>query len=246
MEKSEAPHTLCEACVIGKHHRTSSQVINRMDLYKQATKKKELSHGDLVGSDKITHNLEGSRIEFGLMNDLTDLTEIYLLKKKSEAFSRLKKYAAKRKAEGNPMRRFWGDNEGEFDSAACKEWMEIEGIQWEPTTLYNLYQNKMAERCFRTPSEKIRAMLYDVRLPPNQWGEAISTAVYLKNKNPTKLLKRIMPYETDNGRKPDLSNLHRFGYIAYNHDENPKKKKLSNQGIKCQFLGYEGRNQYRL
>ena len=55
-----------------------------------------------------------------------------------------------------------------------------------------------------------------------------------------------MPYKVDIDKKPDLSNLHRFGCIAYHHDENPKKKKFSNQGIKCQFLGYKGRNQYRL
>ncbi len=39
LEKSEPPHALCEACVIGKHHRTPSRVINRMDPYKRAIKK---------------------------------------------------------------------------------------------------------------------------------------------------------------------------------------------------------------
>ncbi len=32
-----------------KHHWTPSQVINRIDFYVQATKKEELSHGDLAG-----------------------------------------------------------------------------------------------------------------------------------------------------------------------------------------------------
>ncbi len=88
---------------MGKHHRTLSRVINRMDLYKRATKKEELSHDDQAGGGKITRILGGSRIVFGLTDDLTDLTKIHLLRKKSEAFSRLKKYAAKQKAEGNPM-----------------------------------------------------------------------------------------------------------------------------------------------
>ena len=34
--------------------------------------------------------------------------------------------------------------------------------------------------------------------------------------------------------------------MAYHHNEDPKRSKLSDQGIKCVFLGYEGRNQYRL
>ena len=89
-------------------------------------------------------------------------------------------------------------------------------------------------------------MLYDAGLPNNQWGEAIPTAVYLKNRSPTKSLQRITLYESDTGGKPDLSNLRRFGCVAYHHNEDPKRTKLSNQGIKCVFLGYEGRNQYRL
>ncbi len=54
LEKSEPSHALCEACVMGKHHRTPSQVINRLDPYKKATKKGELSYGDLAGGGKIT------------------------------------------------------------------------------------------------------------------------------------------------------------------------------------------------
>ncbi len=115
------PHSPCEACVIEKHHRTSSRVINRIDLYKRATKKKELSQDDLAESGKIAHILGGSCIVYGLTHDWTNLTEIHLLKKKSEVSSRLKKYAAQRKAKCNPMQRFRSDNGGEFDLTACKE-----------------------------------------------------------------------------------------------------------------------------
>ncbi len=73
-----------------------------MDLYKRAIKKEklshgDLSHGDLAGGGKKTRSLGGSRIVFGLTDDLTDLTEIYLLRKKSEAFSRLKNTPSNRK-----------------------------------------------------------------------------------------------------------------------------------------------------
>ncbi len=49
-----------------KHHRTPSRVINGIDLYKQAIKKKHLSHDDLAGSNEITCTLGDSRIVFGL------------------------------------------------------------------------------------------------------------------------------------------------------------------------------------
>ncbi len=86
LKKSEPPHALYEACVMGNHPRTHSRVINRIDLYRRATKKRGLSDGNLAGVGKITCTLEGSRIVFGLTDDLTDLTEIHLLRKKSEAF----------------------------------------------------------------------------------------------------------------------------------------------------------------
>ncbi len=66
-------------------------------------------------------------------------------------------------------------------------------------------------------------MLYDVGLRNNQWGKVISTAVHLKNRSFTKLSKGITPYEADNGRNSDLSNLYRFGWIVYHHDENSQK-----------------------
>lgn len=34
--------------------------------------------------------------------------------------------------------------------------------------------------------------------------------------------------------------------MTYHHNKDPKRTKLSHQGIKCVFIGYEGRNQYRL
>lgn len=231
--------------MIGKQYRTLSRVVNRMGPFKHATQKGELSHGDIAGGGKIVRTLGGAHYVFALTDDKSDMTEIHLLKKKSEAFPQLKKFAAKLKAQRNPMQRFKSDDKGEFDSAACKEWMQTERIQWEPTTPYNPYQNGVTERCFRTIFARTRAMLYDAGLPNNKWGEALSTAVYLKNGSPTKSLKGITLYESDTG-KPDLSNLRNFGGVAHHHNDEPKSSKLSNHGTKCVFLGYEGRNRYRL
>lgn len=61
-----------------------------------------------------------------------------------------------------------------------------------------------------------------------------------------KLMKKITLYKADIDRKSDLIYLLRFQYMAYYHNENPQKKKLCNQWIKCQFLEYKNRNQYRL
>lgn len=60
------------------------------------------------------------------------------------------------------------------------------------------------------------------------------------------MLKGITLYEFDTGRKPNLSNMRRFGCVTWHHNEDPKRTKPSNQGITCVFLHYEGHNQYRL
>jgi len=71
------------------------------------------------------------------------------------------------------------------------------------------------------------------------------TVTYLKNRSPTTALDNITPYEAWHGKKPDLSYLHTFGCIAYHHVEGARRK-LDDKSLKCQFLGYEGANQFRL
>jgi hypothetical protein len=55
----------------------------------------------------------------------------------------------------------------------------------------------------------------------------------------------MTPYEVWHGKKPDLSYLHTFGCIAYHHVEGARRK-LDDKSLICQFLGYEGANQFRL
>ncbi len=71
------------------------------------------------------------------------------------------------------------------------------------------------------------------------------TVTYLKNRSPTTALNNITSYEAWHGKKPDLSYLHTFGCIAYHHVEKARRK-LDDKSLKCQFLGYEEANQFRL
>ncbi len=71
------------------------------------------------------------------------------------------------------------------------------------------------------------------------------TVTYLKNRSPTTALNNITPYEAWHGKKPDLSYLHTFECIAYHHVEEARRK-LDDKSLKCQFLGYEEANQFRL
>lgn len=76
LEKSKPPYELCESCMVGKQHPTPSRVVNRMDLFKRATQKGELSHSDIAGGGKSVRTLGGARYVFGLTDDKIDMTEI--------------------------------------------------------------------------------------------------------------------------------------------------------------------------
>ena len=72
-------------------------------------------------------------------------------------------------------------------------------------------QNGMAERMNRTLVESVRSMLADAKLPHPFWAEALSTAVYLRNRGPTKVVSGMTPFEAWTKKKPSVSHLRVFG-----------------------------------
>jgi hypothetical protein len=84
-------------------------------------------------------------------------------------------------------------------------------------------------------------------MPPEFWGEAVTTAVFILNRSPTKALKGVTPYEAWHGRKPNVSYLKTFGCIGHVKKVKPGQAKLDDRSVKAVFLGYEsGTKAYRL
>ena len=90
---------------------------------------------------------------------------------------------------------------------------QIIGYDKAEQSLYHLtvprtpQQNGVAERANRTVMEAARSMLHAVSQPMKFWGAAVATAVYLRNRSPTRALNGVTPYEAWRGEKPDLSHL---------------------------------------
>ncbi len=75
----------------------------------------------------------------------------------------------------------------------------------------------------------------------------MNTAVYIKNRCPTKVLDSNTPQEAWTGTKPDVSHLRVFGCKTFAHIPDEKRSKLESKSIPCVFLGYcEGTKAYRL
>ena len=100
----------------------------------------------------------------------------------------------------------------------------------------------------RTLVECARTMLKHADLPNSYWAEAVSTAVYIRNRGFTNALdKHVTPFERWYGRKPDVSNFRVFGCIAYAHVADSVRQKLDSKAIKVRFLGDSARSKgYRL
>ena len=81
-------------------------------------------------------------------------------------------------------------------------------------------------------------MLADSGLPHKFCAEALSTATYLINWNPTNALDDRTPFEAWYGKKPTVSHLRVFGCSAYVHVPRDERKKLDPKAKKCILLGY--------
>jgi len=112
---------------------------------------------------------------------------------------------------------------------------------------YSPQQNGVAECANRTIMECARSMILAQGLDLEFWGEAMNTAVYIKNRCPTKVLNSKTPQEVWSGRKPDVFHLRVFGCKAFAHVPDEKRTKLESKSMPCVFLRYyEGTKAYRL
>ncbi len=83
-----------------------------------------------------------------------------------------------------------------------------------------------------------RAMLNEKNLPNYFWAKAIAIAVYIMNRTPKTTIHGMTPEDKFAGKKPDVSHLRMFSYIAYVHVLDVNRSKLDPKVEKCIFVGY--------
>jgi hypothetical protein len=130
------------------------------------------------------------------------------------------------------------DNSGEFTLTEFASYNADEGIQRHFSSLYNLQQNSVVERCNQMVVAMAKALLKQRGMPANFWGEAVLTAVYILNCSPTKVLHGMSPYEAWHGRKPGVSHLRVFGSLVYVKELN-RISKLNERSTPGVFISYD-------
>ena len=84
-------------------------------------------------------------------------------------------------------------------------------------------------------------------MPLESWAEAVSTAVYIRNRCPTAALDNKTPHQCWFDEKPDLTSLRVFGSLCYVLVPNDQRQKLDAKSYKAIFVGYpDGTKGYKV
>lgn len=224
----------CEPCLEGKQHRRKFPTGGG----RRSDEPLGLVHSDLCGKMNAK-SLSGGEYFLTFIDDKTHYVWFYILKHKDEVFPRFLEWKALvERSMNQKLKVLRTDNGGEYVSAEFQSYLKKEGVRHELTVPKTPEQNGVAERMNRTLVESVRAMLADARLPHRFWAEALSTAVYLRNRSPTKAVKGMTPFEAWTGEKPNVEHLRVFGCAAYAHVAKDERKKLDRKSRKCVLLGY--------
>ena len=231
---SETKLDFCRGCAEGKMCRIPFPKASS----RRASEVLALIHSDLAGPVS-PNGTDNAKYLCVFVDDKTRFCNVYLLPRKSAtltAFKDFKAYAEKQ--QGTSIRSLRTDNGGEFLSNEFSQFLAENGIRRELTHPNSPQQNGVAERFNRTLFEMARSLLHHAGLETSFWAEALKTAVYIRNRSPTRALIGQTPYEAWHGTKPDLSHMRVFGSKAYAQIHKSRRGKLDKVSKPCTLVGY--------
>lgn len=234
---------VCDACLVGKQRRAPfPQQANY-----RAAEPLELVHGDLCCP--ISPPTQGGKRYFLLLvDDHSRFMWLYLLRSKDEAAEAIQRFKVHAEREtGRKLRTFRSDRRGEFNSGEFSLYLADLDVQWHLTAPYTPQQNGVVQRRNQTVVGTARCMLKGMGVPPQFWGEAVTTTVFVLNRAYSRSVAGKTPFEAWHGRKPSVDFLRVFGCVAHVKDTRPHLSKLEDRSKAMVLLGYEpGSKAYRL
>lgn len=197
----------------------------------------ELIHSDVCGPMRVNSH-GGSRYFLTFIDDYSKWCELYTIKSKSEVFQKFKEFKnyVERRT-GKKLKTIRSDNGTEYTNNELKNYLAAQGIKHEYSVEYTPQQNGTAERKNRTLVEMARCIMLQAALPASYWAESVNTAIYIRNRCPSRSLCGETPFKLWNNRIPIVRHMQKFGQIAYSLDKRSKSK-FSSKSRKCVFVGY--------
>ena len=222
----------CEACILGKHCRTVFQ--KSTTIYDNCF---DLIHSDVWTAPCLSRDSYKYFVTF--IDEKSKYTWLTLIQTKDrvlDAFRNFQTYVTNHYHARIKILR--SDNGGEYTSYAFKSHLDHHGILHQTSCPYTPQQNGVAERKNRHLMEVARSLMFQANVPKRFWSDAVSTACYLINRMPTKVLKDQAPFEVLNKRKPSLEYMRVFGCLCYVLVPGELRNKLEARSRKAMFIGY--------
>ncbi|GMF59920.1 unnamed protein product [Phytophthora fragariaefolia] len=99
-------------------------------------------------------------------------------------------------------------------------------------------QNDVAERMFRTITEKMRCLLNHFNLPEKMWAEAAVTATYCVNIVPNSTRDMEIPFALWHRELPEYPLLRVFGCAVLAYVEKDERRNMNAKAREAIFVGY--------
>ena len=174
----------------------------------------ELVHLDVCGQMSIQAR-GGFKYFITFTDDYSRFGYVYLMKRKSETFEKLKEFRVEVKNQlGKCIKAIRSDHGGEYLLGDFKDYLTENGIISQLIAPGTPQQNGVAERRNMTLLDMVRSLLSYSTLPISFWGYALNTAMYLLNLVHLKSIPKT-PVELWIRRKPSMRHLHIWGCLAH-------------------------------
>ena len=232
----------------------SCRMMTRRRPHANSRPDEDLAIGEKVSSDvKIlpAPTFHGEKYVINFVDHRSRFGICYLMKTKTEVHHRLRQYVEDMRRLGVKVQNVQTDRGSEYfeqegQSIGPERRVHAFGVAcWElgvkhiPKAVEE--HEAMAESWFRTHFKAVEVMLWEARMSPNFWGDAVKYSQWLFNHTPNNALGGgVAPITLITKKRPRWDKFRVFGCDAYEHIPNNKLAKVPGlpTGRKLIFVGF--------